>query len=56
MRNFRLKDLKSYNTSQLYDFRAKSLLSQGNGANFSKMLENRIEKLGKELIKRGKSI
>lgn len=53
---FRLKDLKSYTVSELYFFRGKALLSQGNGHLFSQMLENRIEKIGLELIKRGESI
>jgi len=53
---FRLKDIKTYSVAQLYDFRAKALLSQGNGCQFSQMLENRIEKLRIELIKRGETI
>jgi hypothetical protein len=56
MNYFRLKDLKKYNVGQLYTFRAKALLSQGNGPDFSQMLENRIDKIGKELIKRGETI
>lgn len=49
---FKLKDIKSYTVSQLYDFKAKALLSQGNGFVFSRMLENRIEKINVELQKR----
>lgn len=51
--NFRLKDIKNYTVSELYNFRGRALLSQGNGYMFSQMLENRIEKLKKELEKRG---
>jgi hypothetical protein len=51
--NFRLKDIKNYTVSELYNFRGRALLSQGNGYLFSQMLENRIEKLKKELEKRG---
>lgn len=53
---FRLKDIKSYTVSELYNFRSKAILSQGNGYMFSKMLENRIEKLKVELQKRGEII
>lgn len=53
---FKLKDIKKYTTGELYIFRGKALNSQGNGPAFSQMLENRIEKIGKELIKRGKKI
>ena len=50
---FTLKNLKNYSNNELLNFRAKALLSQGNGANFSKMLENRISKIDKEFNKRG---
>ena len=53
---FKLKDIKTYTTSQLYLFRAKALASQGIGHNYSNMLENRIIKIGKELKKRGENI
>lgn len=54
--NFKLKDIKSYTVSELYNFRAKALHSQGNGYMFSQMLENRIERLKIELQKRGEII
>ena len=50
---FRLKDIKNYTVSELYIFRGRAILGQGNGYMFSQMLENRIEKLKKELEKRG---
>lgn len=53
---FKLKDIKNYTVSELYNFRAKAMLSQGNGHLFSQMLENRIEKIGSELKKRGELI
>ena len=54
--NFRLIDIKSYTVEQLYHYRAKAILSQENGHGFSQILENRIEKTGKELKKRGEKI
>jgi hypothetical protein len=54
--NFRLKDIKNYTVSELYNFRGRALLSQGNGYMFSQMLENRIEKITIELQKRGEKI
>jgi hypothetical protein len=51
--NFRLKDIKTYTVSELYNFRARAMLSQGNGHLFSQILENRIDKIGAELEKRG---
>lgn len=54
--NFRLKDIKNYSVSELYNFRGRALLSQGNGYIFSQMLENRIDKLKIELQKRGEVI
>ena len=53
---FRLKDIKTYSISELYVFRGKAMLSQGSGHLFSQMLENRIDKIGKELKKRGEII
>lgn len=53
---FKLKEIKNYSIAQLYNFRATAMLSQGNGPNFSQMLENRIEKLKIELEKRGEII
>ncbi len=53
---FKLKDIKNYTVSELYNFRAKAMLSQGNGHLFSKMLENRIEKIEVELKKKGELI
>ena len=53
---FKLKYIKKYSIAELYNFRAKAILSQGNGTNFSQMLENRIEKLGIELEKRNQLI
>jgi hypothetical protein len=50
---FRLKDIKTYTVGELYIFRGKAMLSQGNGYMFSTMLENRINKIGIELEKRG---
>ncbi len=52
---FRLKDIKTYTVGELYNYRAKAILSQGNGYLFSQMLENRIDKIGFELVKRGES-
>ena len=54
--NFRLKDIKNYTVSELYNFRGRAFLSQGNGYMFSQMLENRIEKITIELQKRGEKI
>lgn len=51
--DFKLKDIKNYSVAELYNFRAKAILSQGNGSSYSQMLENRIEKLGEELTRRG---
>ncbi len=53
---FRLNDIKSYTVSELYIFRGKALLSQGNGHLFSQMLENRIQKIDIELQKRTKNV
>ena len=53
---FRLKDIKKYSVSQLYNYRANALLSQEHGPKFSQMLENRIDKLKKELERRGEKI
>lgn len=53
---FRLKDIKHYTVSELYNFRGRALLYQGNGYMFSQMIENRIEKIKIELQKRGKLI
>lgn len=53
---FRLKDIKNYTISELYNFRTRAILSQGNGCVFSQMLENRIEKLKIELQRRGELI
>jgi hypothetical protein len=50
---FRLKDIKNYSVSELYRFRALALLSQGSGYMFSQILENRINKIGVALEKRG---
>lgn len=49
---FRLEDIKIYSTSELIKFKALAILSQGNGHQFSKMLENRINKISVELSKR----
>lgn len=53
---FRLKDIKHYTVSELYNFRGRALLYQGNGYMFSQMIENRIEKIKIKLQKRGKLI
>ena len=53
---FRLKYIKNYTVGELYNFRGKAMLSQGNGYMFSQMLENRIEKIGVELEKRGETL
>lgn len=53
---FRSKDIKNYTVPELYNFRSKALLSQGSGYLFSKMLENRINKIKDELEKRGETI
>lgn len=50
---FRLKDIKTYTISELYTFRGMAMLSQGNGHLFSRMLENRIDKIKLELERRG---
>jgi hypothetical protein len=52
---FKLSEIKKYTIAQLYRYRAKAILSQGNGPAFSQMLENRIEKIDNELIKREKN-
>lgn len=56
MQKFRLRYIKTYTISELYYFRAKAILSQGNGHLFSQILENRIDKIGKELERRGEII
>ncbi len=53
---FKLKDIKTYSVSELYNFRGRAMLSQGNGYMFSQMLENRIDKIGVELEKRGEKL
>ena len=47
-----LSEIKTATKSQLLMAQAKAMNAQGNGANFSQMLENRIEKIQKELDKR----
>jgi len=49
-----LKDIKTAKNGELLIWQAKAMNAQGNGANFSQMLENRIEKIQKELDKRHK--
>lgn len=49
---FTLKNIKSYSTGELYRFKGTAILSQGNGSEFSKMIENRIIKIESELNKR----
>jgi hypothetical protein len=50
---FKIKFLKTYAVSQLYHFSGVAMLSQGNGCRYSRMLENRINLINKELLKRG---
>ena len=49
---FGLKDIKKMSLSDLYYYAGKAMLSQGNGCNYSQMLENRIERINKEIEKR----
>ena len=49
-----LKDIKTAKNDELLIWQAKAMNAQGNGNSFSQMLENRIEKIQKELDKRHK--
>jgi hypothetical protein len=49
---FTINNLKTYSNDELMYYRARAILSQGEGSNYSKMLENRIEKIYSELKKR----
>jgi hypothetical protein len=53
---FRVLNIKKYTVQELYDFRAKAILSQGSGRNFSQMLDNRIEMIKGQLIRKGEKI
>ena len=53
---YKIVNIKKYSIAELYNFRAKAMLAQGNGPEFSQMLDNRISMLKGELIKRGESI
>lgn len=49
---FRLKDIKTYSISELEVFKAKAMISQGVGNEFSQKLENRIQTINSVLRKR----
>jgi hypothetical protein len=49
-----LKEIKTAGLGDLHEAAARAILSQGNGYMFSKMLENRIEKIEKEIEKRNR--
>lgn len=49
----KLSEIKAASTADLFYYLGKTKFSQGNGPEFSQMLENRIEKIEKELKKRG---
>ncbi len=46
------QDIKTATHSELLTWQAMAMNAQGNGANFSQMLENRIDKIKKELDRR----
>ena len=50
-----LKEIKTATKSELLIWQAMAMNAQGNGPNFSQMLENRIDKIQKELDKRHKA-
>lgn len=47
-----LKQIKTATIAELHYAAGRAILSQGDGANFSKMLENRIAAIEKEILKR----
>lgn len=51
----KLKEIKTASLADLHYAAGKAKLSQGNGANFSQMLENRIAAIEKEIAKRKKN-
>lgn len=48
----KLSEIKTASLSDLHYAAGKAILAQGNGANFSQMLENRITAIEKEIKKR----
>lgn len=51
----KLSEIKTASLSDLYVAAGKTILSQGCGNNFSKMLENRLRKIEKEIKSRKKN-
>ena len=47
-----LKQIKTASLSELHNAAAKTILAQGEGRNYSKMLENRLIAINKQIEKR----